>query len=201
MSVQTHPPPQPSTLDNLFADVPARMTTTAFFARTRQSDRQYQLLNGRPKVNPAPTTEHQRISLKLTLALEAFIRDRGLGELFYAPCDVILGPYDVVQPDLLYVSADRSQIVGETNIQGAPDLVIEILSPSTAEVDQSYKRHLYAQHGVLEYWLVDPDSKQIEVLSWAQEDYQTAGRYGKGDALVSSLLSGLTISVDDILGD
>jgi Uma2 family endonuclease len=201
MSAQTHSPPQPTTLNDLFTDIPSRMTMAAFLAYTLQSERQYQLLNGRPMVNPAPTTEHQRISLRLTLILEPFIRTHALGELLYAPCDVILGDYDVVQPDLLFVSADRAHIVGATNIQGAPDLVIEILSPSTADVDLGYKRHLYAQNGIREYWLVDPKAEQIEILTWTQGDYQRAGLCGKGETLTSPLLPSLAIFIEDILGD
>jgi Uma2 family endonuclease len=200
MSVQTHSPPQPTTLDDLFTDIPSRMTTADFFAHTLHSLRQYQLLNGRPIVNPAPTTEHQRISRRLTLCLEPFIGIRALGELFYAPCDVVLGDYDVAQPDLLFVAVSHAHIIGEKNIEGPPDLVIEILSPSTAKVDRGYKRYLYAQHGVLEYWLVDPEAEQIEVLTCVENAYQCAGLYGKGETLLSPLLPGLTIPIDDIFG-
>ena len=80
------------------------------------------------------------------------------------PFDVVLSDTDVVQPDLLFVSNERANIITDENIQGAPDLVVEILSPSTAERDQTFKRSLYAKHGVKEYWLVDTDAKTVTVL-------------------------------------
>ena len=87
-----------------------------------------------------------------------------MGEVYVAPFDVVLSDTDVVQPDVLFVSKRRSDIITPDNIRGAPDLVVEILSPATAERDRTIKLDLYAQHGVQEYWIVDPDAKSITVL-------------------------------------
>ena len=87
-----------------------------------------------------------------------------MGKIYVAPFDVVLSDTDVVQPDVIFVSNQRSDIITADNVRGAPDLVVEILSPATAERDRTLKLDLYAQHGVQEYWIVDPDPKTITVL-------------------------------------
>ena len=102
--------------------------------------------------------------MALSTQLNMFIKERALGELFSAPCDVVLSDSDVVQPDLLFVSREREHLLsGGENVRGAPDLVIEILSPATADRDRGYKRELYGRHGVTEYWLVDPIAETVSV--------------------------------------
>jgi Uma2 family endonuclease len=174
------------------------MTTDVFFQVTQHSNRQYQLLNGRSIVNPAPTIKHQRISRRLYAALDAYVRSKRLGEVWYAPCDIVLSRHDVVQPDLFFVSTVRAHIVTEKNVQGAPDLIVEILSASTADVDRGFKLHLYAVHDVREYWLVDPDAELVEVLVLGEAGYETVGVYREDDDVVSHLLEDLSIPVDDI---
>ena len=93
-------------------------------------DKRYQLLDGELILAPAPTTRHQRIILELSVFLNEFIRERNLGMLFFAPTDVVLSDHDVVQPDIFFISSERANILTEANVQGAPDLVVEILSPS-----------------------------------------------------------------------
>lgn len=198
MNAQARSSPLPVDLDRLFVDTPLRMTTVEFFAFTQHAERQYQLLNGRSMMNPARTMRHQRISRNLYSLLDPAVRANALGELWYAPCDVVLDRFNVVQPDLFFVAAGRAHIVGEKNVQGAPDLVIEILSATTADLDRGYKRHLYAAHGVREYWLVDPDARQVQVLALEEDGYATVGIYGEGDALASPLLGGLRVAIDDL---
>ncbi len=150
---------------------------------------------------PSPNTEHQEIARELFRPLEEHIRSHNLGKIYFAPLDVVLGePSDeqVVQPDILFVSTARAEIIGEEEIRGAPDLVAEILSPSTAEKDRGFKRTLYARHGVQEYWIVDPDARTIEVLALGQRGYERAGLYHKGETLESPLLPGLQIPLDQI---
>lgn len=93
---------------------------------------------------------HQRISLRLSTAIEVFLKDNPSGELFVAPCDVVLSDVDVVEPDLLFISSARQSIITERNIQGPPDLVVEILSDSTRKTDEVIKRKLYERYGVKE---------------------------------------------------
>ena len=105
---------------------------------------------------------------------------------------------DVVQPDLLFVSNERSYIVNEINIQGAPDLVIEILSPSSAERDRTFKRSLYARNGVGEYWLVDPENKTVEVLRLGDHGFEPTATFGEADTLTTPLLEGLRLNLDEV---
>src|SRR3990172_920502 len=98
-------------------------------------DKRYELIDGELLMRPSPTPSHQRVSRKLEFILESFITKNNLGEIFYAPCDVYLDNENVVQPDILFISKERLNIIGDKNIQGAPDLVIEILSESNAYRD------------------------------------------------------------------
>jgi Uma2 family endonuclease len=176
------------------------MTTNEFFQLTLLSNRQYQLLNGRSIVNPAPTMKHQRIARRLFRLLDSFVASRVLGEVWFAPCDVVLSQFDVVQPDLFFVSTERADIVSEKNVQGAPDLIIEVLSATTAHLDRGYKQHLYANHGIPEYWLVDPDAERVEVLALGDAGYETIGVYRAGETVTSRLLTDLRIPIDDVFG-
>jgi len=123
-----------------------------------------------------------------------------LGDVFAAPLDVHLSDTNVLQPDILFISHERSHIIGETNIQGAPDLVIEIASPSTEERDRGVKQELYALFGVLEYWRAYPQSQTVEVLRLENSQFVTVGVYGLGDTLATPLLPGLNIDLDEIFG-
>ena len=136
--------------------------TYADYLKTSDDER-YELLNGELVMPPAPLTGHQMISMALASRLYLYVDEKGLGTVVAAPIDVVLSDTDVVQPDVLFVSSQRSQIVTRENVRGAPDLVVEILSPATEERDRTVKLGLYAQHGVIEYWMVDPDAKTVSV--------------------------------------
>ena len=161
-------------------------------------DKRYEILDGELCVVPAPNTKHQRISKKLEIALIQHVEGMGLGEIFDAPYDVILSEEDVVQPDILFVRKERMSIIREANISGAPDLVIEIVSPGTRQKDCEIKRKIYARFGIQEYWIVDPDAAAIEVLTWSESGYSTAGIYRKPDSLSSPLLSELILPLREI---
>jgi Uma2 family endonuclease len=115
-------------------------------------------------VTPAPGTRHQRVSSALNSILKAYVTSHGLGEVLYAPIDVILADTTVVQPDLVYREPTRAHLVSDRGIEGPPTLVIEILSLSTTTIDRSRKRQLYADLGIPYYWLVDPESRAVEAL-------------------------------------
>ena len=161
-------------------------------------DTRYELLDGELIMAPAPRIAHQRTSREIEIKLATFVSDNNLGEVLDAPCDVVLSQTDVVQPDLLFVSKERSHIITEDNIRGAPDLVIEVLSPSTAQRDRTLKRTLYALHGVPEYWQADTDAKIVMVLTLDAGEYKVAGIYGEGQTLVSPLLPGFALEIDRI---
>ena len=127
-------------------------------------DERYELLDGVLTMPPAPNTAHQSVQAELGWRMARFVREERLGNLFFAPTDVVLCETDVVQPDLLFISLERAHIITPANIQGAPDLIVEIRSDSTAERDETLKRKLYAERGVKEYWLVDPEAMTITVV-------------------------------------
>ena len=161
-------------------------------------EKQYELLNGRLHMVPAPITYHQRVSRRLEFILQKFVADNALGEVFYAPTDVVLSETEVVQPDIFFISKERLDIIKEKNISGSPDLIIEILSQLGHARDKVIKRKMYAQHGVKEYWIVDPDKKTLDLLILGKEGYQTKGIYSQQEPLESNLLKGLTIDLKEI---
>ena len=167
---------------------------------TAPPDKRYQLLDGEMIMAPSPTERHQRISAELFLAIRQFVAQHGLGRVWYAPLDVVLSEYDVAQPDILFVSNGRAGIITEANIQGAPDLVVEILSPTTAEYDQGYKRTLYGRAGVREYWIVDPEAETVQVLALGEGGLIPHLSYHRGDNLTSPLLAGMDIALAGIFG-
>lgn len=158
-------------------------------------DERYELLNGELVLSPSPKEIHQYISGSLYLKLGAFVREH---KVYFSPFDVVLSDTDVVQPDLLFVSNERADIITPDNIQGAPDLVVEILSPATAERDWTLKLDLYAQHGVKEYWIVDPDAKTITVLLRGEGGFEVISVYGKGEALRSPTLGEFSVALEEI---
>jgi Uma2 family endonuclease len=123
----------------------------------------YEILKGELVMTPSPITIHQRMSSILFNMFFNFIEKQQIGEIFSAPFDVVLNATNVVQPDIIFISNDNKQIITEKNIQGAPDLIIEILSPSTAYYDLIDKKEIYETFGVKEYWIVDPKKQWIEI--------------------------------------
>lgn len=167
--------------------------------RTAPADKRYELLDGDLLMVPAPNLKHQRVQMALSMELNVFIRERALGELFSAPCDVVLSDTDIVQPDLLFVSRERGHLLsGGENVRGAPDLVIEILSPATADRDRGYKRALYGRHGVTEYWLVDPIAETVLLHRQRAGVLAVTHTFGRGQTLRSPLLPGLELQLDSV---
>ena len=161
-------------------------------------DERYELIDGELIMVAAPRRVHQGASRNIGTPLDVYVKANGLGEMYYALTDVILSDINVVQPDILFVSRERGHVLADEGIRGAPDLVIEILSPSTAQLDTERKRELYARFGVAEYWQVDTDDLSVVVLTLAGEDYEAAGTFGLGDTVVSPLLAGFRLDVDDV---
>lgn len=161
-------------------------------------DKRYELLDGELVMPPAPGELHQSVSGMLGWKLVQFAVENRLGRVYHAPFDVVLSNTDVVQPDLIFVSNERADIITPANIQGPPDLVVEILSPSTAARDKTFKRSLYARHGITEYWMVDLTEKTIIVLRLGERGFEVVNTYGEGETLTSPTLQGFTLSLNEI---
>ncbi len=161
-------------------------------------DERYELLEGELIMSPSPIPKHQRISRKIEFILEKYVTENDLGEVFYAPCDVYLDDENVIQPDILFISKDRLNIIGEKNIRGAPDLVIEIISENTAYRDFVQKKKLYARFSVKEYWLVVPGEESIEVYILKDNAYILHKAYSKDDTLESPYLKDLKLGLKGI---
>jgi Uma2 family endonuclease len=165
---------------------------------TTPEDKRYQLLDGKLVLAPSPGDKHQAILGELFVVLHQFVAQNNLGVVRFAPYDVVLSNHDVAQPDILFVSNERVRLITEANIQGAPDLTVEILSPRTQQYDRGYKRTLYSRHGVQEYWIVDPSAETVEVLTEADQGLAPTATYSRSETLVSPLLAGLSIDLDQI---
>lgn len=161
-------------------------------------DKRYELLEGELHMTPSPVIEHQRISGKLDFELRKFIADNDLGEVFYAPCDVHFDDENVVQPDIMFISKNRLGIIGEKNIQGAPDLTIEIISENSADRDMIQKKRLYAKFGVKEYWIVIPEEKSVDIYVLKNNILQLYSTYNKDDIIESPYLKDLKISLKKV---
>src|SRR5215213_7689333 len=133
-----------------------------------EDGRRHEIIEGEHYVTAAPFVPHQRLAFRLTLRVGGFVEAHQLGEFLFAPTDVLLSPHDIVQPDLLFISNERASIAGEKNIEGAPDLVIEILSKSSARLDKILKLKAYERWGVREYWMFDPARKGVQ--PWERTD-------------------------------
>jgi Uma2 family endonuclease len=155
--------------------------------------KRYEIIDGELFVTPSPLQRHQLILANLFYYLTDFAKKHGLGTVYPAPFDVVFSQYDVVEPDILYVSKDRASVVTEKNVQGAPDLVVEILSESTAKTDRTTKLKLYARYGVAEYWVIDPATCSVEVYRLAPGGYELAAQLDSSQTLTSPLFPGFTL--------
>jgi Uma2 family endonuclease len=160
------------------------------------NDKRYELVEGGFWVAPAPDYEHQTVAANLFYELHQYIQQHQLGEVRFAPLDVVLSDENVVQPDLLFIAKERSFIITKKNISGAPDLVIEIISEGTRQHDRQVKRKLYAKYGVKEFWLVNPDNKTIEVLLLSKTGYKSLSVYR--EELRSALFKNLVLDLRKI---
>jgi Uma2 family endonuclease len=159
----------------------------------------YDIVDGEMILLPKPTVEHQTILRELLVPLDQFVTEHQLGQVWFAPLDVVIRrePLRTRQPDLLFVSNERAGILGQV-IEGAPDLVVEILSPGNTRSDVVGKLDDYHQVGVLECWLVSPEARSVEVLELGEGEWRRVGIFGLGDQVWSEVLSGLALAVTEI---
>ena len=167
--------------------------TYAEYRTLPETGPRYQVVDGELLMSPAPTTRHQRIVLRLAARLLEHAEARGLGIVLPAPADVILSATDIVQPDILFVTAARAGLVRREGVFGGPDLVVEVLSPSTRDLDLGATRVLYAWHGTRELWAVDPDANTVDVYRLAEDPASPRERLAEHGILRTALLPGLDI--------
>lgn len=158
----------------------------------------YEIINGVLLVSPAPNRAHQLTSIRLFRVLDAFTERHGLGDIYYAPVDVRLTPFSVVEPDLLFIRTKRLAIYTEKGVvEGPPDLVVEIVSPSSTRIDAIDKAALYASAGVPEYWLTNPETKTFRLLILGSD-----GTYHDAEAadgrFQSTVIPGLVIDPEEL---
>lgn len=154
----------------------------------------YQLIEGDLFMAPAPNRYHQDISLNLTLLLGKFLEKHPLGKLYAAPFDVYFDDINVHQPDLVFVSKKNFSILTAAGAEGAPDFLVEILSPKTAELDKKAKRRVFARAGVRELWIIDPEARRIRVYYLQQDAERPAATWSEKDTFTSPHFPGLRIN-------
>lgn len=185
------------------------MTTTPTTVKLTYEDyvcfpddgKRHELIDGEHYVTPAPLTKHQRVSVNLVSAIHHHCQQAKQGQVFSAPTDVIFTETDVVQPDVVFLSKDREHLITRENIQGVPDLIVEILSNSTRRRDERLKRNLYEQHRVKEYWIVDPELDSVKIYSLHNGCYATPQELTIEDPsaqLTTPLLPGFTLSLSGL---
>jgi len=173
-----------------------KLTVRSYMSIPEGDDKRYELIDGELILAPSPVPQHQIIAGNLFSILDSFVRSQELGRLLYAPMDVVLSEHDVFQPDILFISKNRLRIIGDRNIQGAPDLVVEILSPSTEGRDRGIKLEQYLRYGVREYWIVDPQERTLEVLRAGNTEFETLRVYPEGTTATSPILEGILVEVE-----
>ena len=179
---------------------PATKLTYHDYLQLPEDGKRYEIMDGELYMTPAPLTRHQQISVRLSQLLMNYLDTHPIGQVFAAPTDVLLSDNDVVEPDLLLVLHDGAARITEKNVQGPPDLVIEILSPGTAARDLDLKRKRYEHFGVREYWLVDPDQNRLEILAPAEEGrLRRLSRITRPEHCTSPLLPDLILDLARLL--
>jgi Uma2 family endonuclease len=169
------------------------------YCRLPNDGKRYEIIDGELFVAPSPFRTHQRAVTRLTSYLSAFVEENNLGEVFVAPFDVVFSRFDVVEPDVLYVSKDRLSVLTEKNVQGAPDLVVEVLSSSTADTDKTIKLKLYARYGVREYWIIDPEGPCAEIYRRQKKGFVLLRTLAASDSLTSPLFPGFSLPLKTLV--
>jgi Uma2 family endonuclease len=178
------------------------LTYDAYLALPEMMAR-YSIVNGELIMDGAPTPDHQTVVLELSLKLAPFIREHRLGRVFVAPLDIVIrrDPLRTRQPDLMFISNARRYIIGLQVIEGGPDLVVEVLSPTNTRQELQEKLQDYQTIGVREAWVISPQARTVEVLQLLAERLERLGLYGLGDQISSQVLPELRLTVDEVFPD
>ena len=181
----------------LAMDIIPPVFTVENLAQLPCDGKRYEILEADLVLSPSPKPKHQRTVLNCADFFRT-LEQYGLGQVYTAPLDVVLDRFNVVEPDVLFIRQDCLNIVTDANVQGAPDLVVEVLSLSTRERDLNVKARLYARFQISEYWIVDPDADTLTIYRLVPEGYQLVGTFRFGDNVISPLFPDLPLSVAEI---
>lgn len=160
-------------------------------------DKRYEIIDGDIFMVPSPNEGHQCILSNIFHILSHYVRQNKLERVYFAPLDVLFSEEDIVQPDIIFVSHENKRIITKDNIKGVPDLIIEVLSPSSGNRDMGIKKKLYARNGVREYWIVDPEHETADVLLLKGKGFE-GKRYCFKDTICSSVIQDLRIGAKEI---
>ncbi len=158
----------------------------------------YEIINGELVMTPAPKIAHVEAISNLMRELTSFVKENKLGKVYTASCDVLLGEENVVQPDILFIAKANKKVITEDNVKGAPDLIIEVLSPTTAYYDLIEKKELYEKFGVKEYWIVDPKKQWVEIYVLEDKKYKLHQRVEKSGEIRSLIIKGFKLALREI---
>lgn len=163
----------------------------------------YEVIDGELVLNPSPTFRHQIILGNILIAFRLYFREHGGGVAVLAPLDVVLSPHQVYQPDVLVILDNRRSIITDRNVSGAPNLVIEVLSPGTRRRDLKQKRANYERYGVAEYWIVDPDEETVAIDRRNGEGFTRIGVFASepGNRLTTPLVPGFSMLVAEVFAE
>jgi Uma2 family endonuclease len=190
--------------DEVKTSIPRVKLTYDDFVLFPDDGNRHELIDGEHYVTPSPAPRHQAIAWNLTLLIGNYLRANPIGRAFFAPLDIVFSNFDVVEPDLLFISKTRQgDILTAKHVRGAPDLVVEIGSPSTRKRDETIKRRLYEESGVSEYWVIDPELDSIHVYRRADASYTRVAELmlERQDVLTTPLLPGLDLPLTVIFED
>jgi Uma2 family endonuclease len=162
--------------------------------------KKYEVIDGELYVSPAPVWKHQRQLNRLNIRVGVWVETHDLGELVTAPTGVLLDDENGLEPDLLFISKARTHIIGELGVIGAPDLVVEVLSPSTEARDRGLKLRRYAASSVPHYWILDTEGPRIEERVLGEDGYRLVGTFGPGEVFRPTIFPGVEIPLDEIAG-
>ena len=184
-----------------------RLTLEAWQALPETKQR-YEIVDGVMLMAPAPTADHQWVMFEISVRLRSFVNERELGVVLPAPVDLLIQrePLRTRQPDILYLSAERTGMRGRSQLRGVhfleipPDLVVEVLSPSSSRRDIEERLADYKGIGVLECWLVSPEAETIEVLRLSSNEAATEVIFGADGTLTSDVFSDFTLPIREIFG-
>jgi Uma2 family endonuclease len=160
--------------------------------------KKYEVIDGELYVSPAPVWKHQLQLNRLNKHVTTWVDDHHLGYVVTAPTGVVLDDENGVEPDLLFISHERAHIISDRGVEGAPDLIVEVLSPSTEARDRGLKLRRYATSGVPHYWILDTDGPRIEERVLGEDGYRLVGTFGPGEVFRPTIFPGLEIPMDDI---